>query len=50
MSQLFCLTAILLLISGCSGTTVKLESPDKPINVHVTVDVEDHVTKPMSVK
>lgn len=49
MHNLFFLITVLLL-SGCSGTTVKLEAPDKPINIQVKVDIEDHTAKPMASK
>ncbi len=41
-SQLFSLVALVLLLSGCSPT-VRLEVPDKPIEINMTVNITHEI-------
>ena len=41
-SQLFSLAALALLLSGCSPT-VRLEVPDKPIEINMTVNIKHEI-------
>jgi lipoprotein NlpI len=40
--QLFSLAALVLLLSGCSPT-VRLEVPDKPIEINMTVNIKHEI-------
>lgn len=41
-SQLFSRAALVLLLSGCSPT-VRLEVPDKPIEINMTVNIKHEI-------
>ena len=41
-SQPFSLAALVLLLSGCSPT-VRLEVPDKPIEINMTVNIKHEI-------
>jgi len=42
MKSTFLLTALLALLAGCNPT-VKVEAPDKPIEINLNVKIEHHI-------
>ena len=42
MKSTFLLTALLIFVAGCNPT-VKVEAPDKPIEINLNVKIEHHI-------
>lgn len=42
MKSTFLITALLLFLAGCNPT-VKVEAPDKPIEINLNVKIEHHI-------